>query len=119
MTGWLLNIFIFSNGDRYEGDWKEDDFGGKGTYTYSSGDWYAGSYKNGKEDGLWKSYYENGQLESELIYKDGEIISTELYEYYDDQKLKSSTCLVLKGLILEEFSYLSLLASVFSCSSLS
>ena len=33
------------------------------------------NYKDGKKDGLWNWWYENGQKEAELIYKDGKLIS--------------------------------------------
>ena len=39
-----------------------------------------GSYKDGKRDGPWERYYENGQLEKKGSYKDGELDgSWELY----------------------------------------
>ena len=31
-------------------------------------------YKNGKNDGIWKKWYKNDQLQYEKNYKDGEII---------------------------------------------
>ena len=34
-----------------------------------------GIIKNGKQDGLWTDWYENGQKESEGTWKDGEKIS--------------------------------------------
>ena len=33
---------------------------------------WTGTYKDEKEVGLWRGWYENGQLESEGNYKDGE-----------------------------------------------
>jgi len=36
-----------------------------------------GTYKDGKEDGPFKIYYENGQLQLEVTYKDGELIDSE------------------------------------------
>ena len=32
---------------------------------------HEGEYKDGKKVGLWKYYYENGQLGKEEEYKDG------------------------------------------------
>jgi len=32
---------------------------------------HQGSYKNGKKDGPWVSYWDNGQLDSKGTYKDG------------------------------------------------
>ena len=31
-----------------------------------------GIFKDGKPDGLWTSWYENGQKDEEVVYKDGE-----------------------------------------------
>jgi antitoxin component YwqK of YwqJK toxin-antitoxin module len=33
-----------------------------------------GSYKNDKKDGVFKYYHENGKLEKEISYKDGDIV---------------------------------------------
>jgi antitoxin component YwqK of YwqJK toxin-antitoxin module len=47
-----------------------------------------GSYKDGKRDGPWERYYENGQLEKKGSYKDGELDG--LYErYYENGQLES------------------------------
>ena len=32
---------------------------------------FEGSYKEGKKDGLWTNWYENGQKSSEITYKNG------------------------------------------------
>ena len=34
--------------------------------------WYKGTYKDGKSEGPWVSYHDNGQLSLKGIYKDGE-----------------------------------------------
>jgi hypothetical protein len=38
---------IFSNGDEYMGDWKNDKYHGKGTITYTDGTVKAGIWENG------------------------------------------------------------------------
>jgi len=57
-----------------------------GLYT----EWYEngqkvkeGNYKDGKDDGLYTEWYENGQKEFELTYKDGEIISEKWWDEDD------------------------------------
>ena len=45
-------IFSYSNGDMYNGDWKNGVKEGKGTYKYHNGDKYIGD---------WKSDYKEGQ----------------------------------------------------------
>mgnify|MGYP003978904189 CR=1 FL=1 len=37
---------------------------------------FEGSYKDGKKDGLWTVWYENGQKKEEGTYKDGKEISS-------------------------------------------
>ena len=36
----------FSNGDKYEGQWKEEKFHGEGAYTYYCGAQWRGKFKN-------------------------------------------------------------------------
>jgi len=52
-----------------------------------------GAYKDGKEDGLWTTYYwyENGQKESEVTYKDGELDGLSTYWYENGQKKEEVT----------------------------
>jgi len=37
-------------------------------------------YSNGKADGLWKTYYSNGAINSETIYENGQRLSTVVYD---------------------------------------
>ena len=37
-------------------------------------------YKNGKTDGVWKTYYENGKLKREVLYVEDKPVSGKLYE---------------------------------------
>mmetsp|Transcript_5273 Transcript_5273/g.16099 ORF Transcript_5273/g.16099 Transcript_5273/m.16099 type:complete len:992 (+) Transcript_5273:193-3168(+) len=51
-------IADYGNGQRYEGDYKEDKFHGQGTFKSDvSGTWYQGQFVNGKREGKgsWKS----------------------------------------------------------------
>ena len=46
-------------------------------------DWpHKGTYKNGKADGAYESYYENGQLERKANYKDGKLNGD--WKYYNE-----------------------------------
>jgi hypothetical protein len=36
----------YSNGNKYVGKWKENDFNGKGTMTYANGDKFVGIWKD-------------------------------------------------------------------------
>ena len=41
-----------------------------------------------ERDGLWKKYYQSGQIQSETTYKNG-MIEGVVREYYENGKLKS------------------------------
>ena len=49
---------------------------------------YQGSFKDGKRDGLWVSYYYNGQLKWKGNYKDGKVDGP-FVSYWDNGKLQS------------------------------
>ena len=42
----------------------------------------VGAFKNGKEVGLWKRYYENGQLWDDGTYEDGKKVGD--WKVYDE-----------------------------------
>ena len=43
--------YIFNNGNRYEGDWKNGKKEGKGIFYFNSGSRYEGDWKNDKMEG--------------------------------------------------------------------
>ena len=52
--------YTWSNGDKYVGQWKGNQFHGQGTYTFKNGDRYVGQYKNDKRHGQGVYTYANG-----------------------------------------------------------
>ena len=50
-----------------------------------------GKMKNGKKDGLWTSWYENGQKESEETFKDWKRDGLEIHWYENEQKKSEGT----------------------------
>ena len=46
-----FGTMTFSNGDKYVGEFKDDEYHGQGTYTYAKGDKYVGEYKDDKPHG--------------------------------------------------------------------
>lgn len=50
----------YANGDKYDGNWKNNQPNGKGKYTFLDGDRYEGSFKNGRFDGEGTMYYNDG-----------------------------------------------------------
>ena len=71
--------FVYSNGDKYHGKWKEGQMNGMGKYEYSNGDRYDGQFHSNKKDGtgtyIWKdkrSYvgqWKNDLREGYGVYK--------------------------------------------------
>ena len=57
-------LYIWENGSRYVGDWKDGKKHGQGTYTYGKGqgegDKYVGEFKGGFKNGQGKYIWSNG-----------------------------------------------------------
>ena len=49
-----VGSLTYSDGDKYEGKWKDGQKNGQGTYTWSNGDKYVGEYKDEKP---WNGTY--------------------------------------------------------------
>ena len=83
--------FIWSNGDKYFGEWKSNMTHGKGKFTYANGDEYVGLLKDNLKHGLGKYTYSNGD-EYEGEWKDnskyglGEYIHANGDEYVGEWK---------------------------------
>ena len=43
--------YTFADGEKYVGEFKDDRSHGQGTYTYANGDKFVGEYKDGKRNG--------------------------------------------------------------------
>ena len=87
-----LYIQYFSNGDRYEGEWKLGklehgewkcgQMEGKGTYYLVKGERYEGEWKDGKMDGKGTYFWTSGE-KYEGEWKDNKKNGTGIY-YYND-----------------------------------
>ena len=92
--------FTYANGEKYIGKYEDGKKNSQGTYFYDNGDKYVGSFKGGKMhgqgayewadglkwDGSWKNnklngyaitYYTNGNIYQEGIFKDNKFLNTE------------------------------------------
>ena len=56
----VYGIMIFKSGEKYEGEWKNDLFDGKGTYLWSDSR-YMGNWKNGKITGYGEFTWKDGR----------------------------------------------------------
>ena len=52
--------YKFSNGDEYQGEFKNGKYNGYGTFKFSNGVEYQGEFKNGKYNGIGQSKYKSG-----------------------------------------------------------
>ena len=53
-------ITYWEDGERYEGDYRNDNKEGKGIYYFNNGERYEGDYRNDKSEGKGIYYYNNG-----------------------------------------------------------
>ena len=69
--------YIWTNGDKYVGEWKDGKRNGQGTYTWGSGEWegekYVGEFKGNKQNGDGVYFDAFGKV-SQGLWKDGEFI---------------------------------------------
>ena len=75
-------VFYYDSGiKKWEGIYKDGLMHGKMTIYYEvSGEVYLkATFDNGKEDGNWKYYNEDGTLRKEEIYKNDSLIETKEY----------------------------------------
>jgi len=68
-------------------------YSGPGIHIYD--EWWKtkseGIFKDGEKDGLWTSWYENGQKDEEVVYKDGEEHGLVTNWYENGQKSEKIT----------------------------
>jgi hypothetical protein len=53
-------IMAFQNGSRYEGEFKDGKYSGRGTFYFANGSVYEGEYENGRYHGQGTFTYANG-----------------------------------------------------------
>ena len=81
---------VYKNGDRYEGNWKNDKKEGKGTYYFTQkGDIYKGYFLNDYPNGKGIYYYKNGDR-YEGMFKDGKKDGEGIFTYANGGRYKGS-----------------------------
>ena len=58
----------WNDGDRYEGEWRNGKYEGKGIYYWNDGDRYEGEFRNGKAEGKGIYYYNKEPFPSILPF---------------------------------------------------
>ena len=61
-------------GDKHEGEYKDNKRHGQGTYTWNDGQIWVGSWENNELSGYAITYYANGSINQEGIFKDGKFL---------------------------------------------
>ena len=106
-TGRIHQIRDYYEGLSAEGNYQNGKPDGHWKFYRQNGQLYLeGNYIDGYKDGLWKEYYGNGQLSSEKVYKNSgkEIL---VKSYYRSGKLLSEKKLILVKPFADETSLLS------------
>ena len=87
-SGYFHNCFgtySWDDGDKYTGEWRDDEKNGQGTYTHASGDKYVGEWRDDKKDGQGTYTYADGE-NYVGAHKDGERNGQGTYTYADGNK---------------------------------
>ena len=66
--------YTYANGDKYVGEWSDNEKNGQGTYTWADGKREIGEYKNGKLNGYAIQYRADGSVAREGIFKDDKFL---------------------------------------------
>ena len=67
-------IKTFVNGEKYVGEFKNEQLNGQGTYTFSSGAKYVGEYKDGLFNGQGTYFKADGSVINAGIWADGQFV---------------------------------------------
>jgi hypothetical protein len=54
--------YQFKNGNKYDGQWRDDQMHGTGVYYYPDGSRYEGLFVNGKKNGKGNFYFSSGDI---------------------------------------------------------
>ena len=68
----MKGIAYYKNGNiKYDGDFVEDEFEGKGKYIYENGKYYEGQWSNSLRHGEGILYNKNGKIKHKGIFVNG------------------------------------------------
>jgi hypothetical protein len=80
-----VGTYTFEDGQKYTGEWKNDQSNGQGVRTYPNGDKYVGEYKDGKRNGQGTFTFDN---RNKYVggFKDGKRNGHGTFTYADGDK---------------------------------
>ena len=81
---------IYKDGRKYEGNWKNGIWNGRGKYTFNDGFGYEGEWKNGVENGMGILTYLNGD-KYEVEFKNGKMLNGKMYKKMEIYMYKKIT----------------------------
>ena len=64
------SVFMYTNGEKLDGEWNGSAYPDYGIYTYANGDRYGGSWRQGKKHGVGTYYFGSG-AKYQGEYRDG------------------------------------------------
>ena len=86
--------YTFADGAKYVGEWKDDKYHGKGTFSFADGRKDVGEWENDELNGYAIQYNADGTIRREGFFKDDEFLYAETREKKEPSKLDKykSTC---------------------------
>ena len=74
--------YLYSNGDKYVGEWNFGDKHGEGTFFYADGKKDFGNFENNQLNGYAIKYDKNGEIIKEGIFKNDEFLHVDYRERF-------------------------------------
>ena len=80
IQGQAQGTHTFSNGNKYVGEFRDDDYNGQGTFTFADGGGFTGEWKDDKPNGRGIETYADGSPAKEGVFENGKFIRAEKNE---------------------------------------
>ena len=66
--------FLWPDGEKYVGEFRDDKRSGQGTFTWTTGEKYVGEFRDNKRNGKGTRYSASGTVLERGFWKDGELV---------------------------------------------